>query len=68
MVVGAYDLDTALPDGLAPETLVDLMGRDKKALTALTFVLDGPVGVEVVPGVPAAAVFTALDRLRDWSR
>jgi 5-deoxy-5-amino-3-dehydroquinate synthase len=68
VVAGAYELDTALPDGLAPETLVDLMGRDKKALTALTFVLDGPAGVEVVRGVPAAAVLTALDRLRDWSR
>ena len=28
-----------------------LMGRDKKALDGLTFVLDGPAGVEVVGGV-----------------
>ena len=27
------------------------MGRDKKAVDGLTFVLDGPGGVEVVPGV-----------------
>ena len=27
------------------------MRRDKKALDGLTFVLDGPDGVEVVPGV-----------------
>ncbi len=68
VVAGAYELDTALPVGLAPATLIELMGRDKKALTALTFVLDGPEGVEVVPGVPADAAFAALDRLRTWSR
>ena len=30
--------------------LLALMGRDKKALDGLTFVLDGPQGVEVVAG------------------
>ena len=36
------------------------MGRDKKALDGLTFVLDGPAGVEVVAGVPEAAARSAL--------
>ena len=40
--------------GSDPDQLVDLMGRDKKAIDGLTFVLDGPDGVEVVPGVDRA--------------
>ena len=60
-VVGAYELDTALPDGCDPERLIGLMSRDKKALgEGLTFVLDGPAGVEVVTGVPAEAAGDAL--------
>jgi 5-deoxy-5-amino-3-dehydroquinate synthase len=38
------------------------MGRDKKALDGLTFVLDGPDGVEVVAGVPDGAVRSTLER------
>lgn len=60
VVGGAYELATALPPGLDPDELVALMARDKKALDGLTFVLDGPRGVEVVPDVPAAAVKEAL--------
>lgn len=63
VVGGSYELGTALPRGLSPDHLVTLMGRDKKVLSdGLTFVLDGPNGVEVVPGVDAAL---ALDALRD---
>jgi hypothetical protein len=40
------------------------MGRDKKAVTGLTFVLDGPRGVEVVAGVERGAIETALERIR----
>jgi hypothetical protein len=36
------------------------MGRDKKAIAGLTFVLDGPRGVEVVEGVAADEVRAAL--------
>jgi 5-deoxy-5-amino-3-dehydroquinate synthase len=43
--------------------LVELMRRDKKALDGLTFVLDGPDGVEVVAGVDEAAVGEALGRM-----
>ncbi len=61
VVGGHYELDTALPAGLDRGWLVELMGRDKKALgSGLTFVLDGPAGVEVVTDVPAAAAAEAL--------
>jgi len=60
VVRGGYELDTALPQGLDPGELLTLMSRDKKALDGLTFVLDGPNGVEVVAGVPASAVREAL--------
>lgn len=60
VVGGAYELDTRLPADADHERLVALMGKDKKALDSLTFVLDGPSGVEVVPGVPADAVLAAL--------
>jgi len=63
-VVGeGYGLPTSVPPGLLADDLVTLMGRDKKALGGgLTFVLDGPRGVEVVPGVPEGAVRSALAR------
>jgi 5-deoxy-5-amino-3-dehydroquinate synthase len=51
--------------------LVDLMARDKKATTGLTFVLDGPRGVEVVGGVERADVRAALadmDKVGDEAR
>ena len=50
-VVAAYDLPTAAPPGVDAGELVDLMARDKKAVDGLTFVLDGPDGVEVVAGI-----------------
>jgi 5-deoxy-5-amino-3-dehydroquinate synthase len=62
VVRDAYGLDADLPDHDRDELLA-LMGRDKKALDGLTFVLDGPRGVEVVPGVPAQAAAAALDRM-----
>jgi 5-deoxy-5-amino-3-dehydroquinate synthase len=66
VIGGSYELDTALPDGVDPRRVVDQMGRDKKALGAgLTFVLDGPVGVEVVTDVSADA---ALDVLGTMTR
>jgi 5-deoxy-5-amino-3-dehydroquinate synthase len=59
-VLAAYELEGALPTGSDPAQLVDLMGRDKKAVDGLTFVLDGPDGVEVVPGVDPAVVAAVL--------
>ena len=65
VVGGRYELDTALPDGIDARRILDLMGHDKKALGAgLTFVLDGPRGVELVSGVPADAALDALQRMK----
>ena len=62
-VVTGYGLDTTLPAGVDPDELIELMGRDKKALTGLTFALDGPDGVEVVAGVDPAIARRALENL-----
>jgi 5-deoxy-5-amino-3-dehydroquinate synthase len=50
-VLADYGLPTTLPLALDSERLLGLMARDKKAVGGLTFVLDGPAGVEVVAGV-----------------
>ncbi len=63
VVGGAYELGTRLPAGADHDRLLSLMGRDKKALTGLTFVLDGARGVEVVADVAADAVRSALSEM-----
>ena len=63
-VVDAYELPSALPLGLATPELIELMGRDKKALSGLTFVLGGPDGVESVTGVDDHAIAAAIDAVR----
>ncbi len=63
-VVDGYGLDHALPSGVDPAELVLLMGRDKKVVDGLTFVLDGPRGLEVVAGVDPDAVAATLDEMR----
>jgi 5-deoxy-5-amino-3-dehydroquinate synthase len=61
-VVAGYDLPLEPPPGLDPEELLALMGRDKKVLDAgLTFVLDGPDGLEVVTGVDPVFVRSTLE-------
>ena len=50
-VVGSFDLPTELPAGAGAANWSTFMGRDKKAQQDLTFVLDGPGGVEPVRGV-----------------
>lgn len=47
-VVAAYGLDATIPAGLADDEIVDAFARDKKAVDGITFVLDGPDGVEPV--------------------
>jgi 5-deoxy-5-amino-3-dehydroquinate synthase len=64
-VVATYDLPSTLPSGLANDELVELMGRDKKALDGITFVLDGPDGVEQVTGVARADIDAAIDAVRE---
>lgn len=64
-VVAGYDLPTDLPPGLDHDRLLTLMARDKKVLGGgLTFVLDGPHGVEVVPDVDPDLVRRTLEALR----
>jgi 5-deoxy-5-amino-3-dehydroquinate synthase len=63
-VVTAYDLPATIPEGLDDAELIELMGRDKKAIDGLTFVLDGPDGVESVTGVDTAAIEAALAATR----
>ena len=63
-VVSAYDLPGSLPPGVDLDEIVSLFGRDKKAVDGLTFVLDGPSGVEPVAGVDRAAIDAALERIR----
>ena len=64
-VVGSYDLPTRLPPRADPDELVELMHRDKKALAGLTFVLDGPAGVEAVPGIGQDDVLAALAEIAE---
>lgn len=63
-VVAAYDLPVALPAGADPDELVVLMGRDKKAIDGLTFVLDGPDGVQPVTGVERADLDATFEAIR----
>jgi 5-deoxy-5-amino-3-dehydroquinate synthase len=60
-VVDSYGLPTAMSPGVDLDEIVELMRRDKKALDGLTFVLDGPDGVEVVSALPENAVRGALE-------
>jgi len=62
VVADEYGLAASLPDGLDVDVLMELMARDKKALDGLTFVLDGPDGVEVVAGVSETALRRVLER------
>ncbi|MBT7430195.1 MAG: 3-dehydroquinate synthase, partial [Ilumatobacter sp.] len=52
------------PLGLDADELVSLMYRDKKAVgSGLTYVLDGPAGLEVVSGVGETQVRAAMARI-----
>lgn len=64
-VVGAYDLPLFLPVGLTNSELIELMARDKKALDGITFVLDGPHGVESVSGVALPVIEDSIDAIRE---
>ena len=63
-VVDGYGLSGSLPAGADPDELMAAMGRDKKAIDGLTFVLDGPAGVEVVAGVDAGVVLDTIEAVR----
>jgi 5-deoxy-5-amino-3-dehydroquinate synthase len=59
-VIGSFDLPSDLPKDADATELVTFMGRDKKAQQDLSFVLDGPDGVQPVHGVAAADVVATL--------
>lgn len=63
-VVAGYELPTTLPGDLDAEELLALFQRDKKAVQRVTFVLDGPRGVEPVSGVDEAVLREAMEALR----
>jgi len=62
-VIAGYDLPLRLPPYADTAQLLELMGRDKKAVHGLTFVLDGPRGVEPVTGVALADAESALKEI-----
>ena len=60
-VVAGYGLPIRPPQGCSPDAIIEIMRRDKKSVSGeLTFVLDGPNGVEVSPGIDAAVVHEEL--------
>lgn len=58
-----YGLRNSLPLGITPEQLIIDMGRDKKAIDSLTFVLDSTDGLEVVTHVSEDMIRAALHDL-----
>jgi 5-deoxy-5-amino-3-dehydroquinate synthase len=64
LTVGAYDLPTNLPPGVGADDVLPLFARDKKAVQGVTFVLDGPDGVEPVQGIEERHLRDALEALK----
>ena len=60
VVHGVYGLHHALPNGITPDQLIIDMGRDKKAIDSITFVLESATGLEVVSGVTDTNIREAL--------
>ncbi len=63
-VVASYDLPMNLPSGSDPAELIALFARDKKAINGITFVLDGPNGVELVEVIDQAVLLAALEAIQ----
>ncbi len=63
-VVAGYDLPMRLPDGIDPNEVLALFARDKKAVDGVTFVLDGPRGVEPVRVDDRQLLADTLDAIR----
>jgi 5-deoxy-5-amino-3-dehydroquinate synthase len=63
-VVAAYDLPSTIPAGLVDDAIMDALARDKKAIDGLTFVLDGPDGVDIVADLDPALVRSTFDAVR----
>ena len=63
-VVAGYDLPMTVPPGLDLDDLVERFSRDKKAVDGITFVLDGPRGVEPVKVDDRAMLRATLESVR----
>jgi 5-deoxy-5-amino-3-dehydroquinate synthase len=63
VVHGLYGLRHSLPSGITPDQLIIDMGRDKKAIDSITFVLDSTNGLEVVSGISDTKIREALTDL-----
>jgi 5-deoxy-5-amino-3-dehydroquinate synthase len=63
-LVAALGLPTYAPPGLRADDLLAIMARDKKSGGGLTFVLDGPRGIERVDDPDPGAVRKALAAIR----
>lgn len=62
-VLDAYGLSWKLPPDVDHDEIIELFGRDKKAADGITFVLDGPDGLEAVAGVDPGVLRSALERM-----
>ncbi len=63
-IVDAYALSSTIPPEADADELIALFGRDKKALDGITFVLDGPNGVEPVLVEDETLLREALEAIR----
>jgi 5-deoxy-5-amino-3-dehydroquinate synthase len=63
-VLSAYALPSKIPDELTDNELLALFARDKKAIDGVTFVLDGPCGVETVVGVDQSVLVGSFEAVR----
>ena len=63
-VVGGYELSTTLPEGADADALVSLFNRDKKAVDGVTFMLDGPEGIQPVTGLESSLLRETLEAVR----
>ena len=64
-VLASYDLPMRPPGPPAFDDILPLLGRDKKALDGITFILDGPNGCEIVAGVDPGVLEASYER---WLR
>ena len=64
LVVSGYDLPTSLPADADLDSLVELFNRDKKAVHGVTFMLDGPNGIQPVTGLEPAVLRETLEAVR----
>ena len=59
-----YGLKVKPDDRVSRKELIELMRHDKKAISGLTFVLDGASGIEVVSGVSEKHLEQAFDAMQ----